>query len=424
MKTVRLSHPTKILNGTINLPASKSMSNRALILQHVIGSTIELQNLSTADDTLIMQQALQQGSGIIYVKNAGTCMRFLTAYFAAKQNCDVQLLCDERMEKRPIAALVNALTQLGANITYLKEEGFPPLNIKGKQLNGGNIKISATTSSQFVSSLMMIAPLCKTDLTIELVEGITSQPYIDMTGEMMQNFGIDIVKQNSNFEFRKKIQPQKSKISILNSQFVIESDWSAASYWYEMVALSKDAEITLPHLSLKSLQGDCVIAEHMKKFGVETIEIENGIILKKYIKCAVNSQPNEINLVHHPDLAPTLAAVITSSNSQTNLIGLQNLAIKESNRLQAITTELTKLGLDITSTENALLINFNPSISTIQHQPPHIATYSDHRMAMAFAPLALVYDEIVIENPDVVEKSYPHFWDDLKTVGFKVELFI
>jgi 3-phosphoshikimate 1-carboxyvinyltransferase len=427
MRVISLSHPTNMITGSINLPTSKSISNRALILKHVLGTEIELLNLSEADDTKLMQEALQQKSGTIHLKNAGTCMRFLTAYFAAQEGNEVTLLCDERMQKRPIDELVNALLQMGAEIEYVNTEGFPPLRIKGKKLNGGTINISASASSQFVSALMMIAPLCQSDLSIELTGQITSQPYIEMTMRMMEALGITVLKHDSTFDIRTLKNNPTSQISTHKSQ--IEPDWSAASYWYELAALSEDAELFLPNLSLNSLQGDCVIAEYMELFGVETIERENGIVVRKGRQSAVGSPQfpdgvlNNINLVNCPDLAPTLAVCAAATKTPMQLVGLQNLSIKESNRLKALQTELTKLGFDVVATDETLILNgaeqnIQPQASQLSNHTSQISTYTDHRMAMAFAPLALLFDSIAIENPEVVEKSYPQFWADLKQVGF------
>lgn len=413
MRVLALSHISKIISGSIALPSSKSISNRALILNKVTGSSVNLQNLSEADDTVLMQQALAKGEGEIYLKNAGTCMRFLTAYFAATENSNVTLLCDERMEKRPIKELVDVLKQLGADIQYLKQEGFPPLHINGTQLNGGIVQMSAKASSQFVSALMMIAPLCKTDLIIELTGDITSEPYIEMTLAMMDNLGINIIRENSKFE----ISNLKSQVSNLKSQISIESDWSAASYWYEMVALSKDAELFLPGLTKQSLQGDSKIADYMAFFGVQTGDQNGGVLLKK--QALPQTIPAEINLVHEPDLAPAIAVTAAATNTQVTLTGLQNLVIKESNRLNALETELNKCGFHTKATRDTLIIHPSPNPkSQIPNLKSQILTYGDHRMAMAFAPLALIFDQIAIENPDVVEKSYPHYWEDLSNSGF------
>jgi 3-phosphoshikimate 1-carboxyvinyltransferase len=434
---VTLSHPTKKFKGTVKLPASKSISNRALILKQVLGSSINLHKHSEADDTVLMQQALAQGNGTIHLKNAGTCMRFLTAYFAATANAEVVLQCDERMKKRPIDELVMSLQQLGADIQYLEQPGFPPLVIKGKKLSGGIVQISATASSQFVSALLMIAPLCKNDLTIELKGAITSKPYMDMTVKLMQQFGISITFENQKFEIRNPTNniPVTSNnpypishTSILNSQFAIEPDWSAAGYWYELVALSENAEITLPHLSPDSLQGDRVIAEYMELFGVQTTEVENGLVIKKSPQF-IKKEAHTLDLVNCPDLAPTLAVTAAATNTALSLTGLQNLAIKESNRLAALKTELSKAGFMVNATADALEIlpqeheRFLRLSTQLTHHngspfPSPITTYNDHRMAMAFAPLSLIFNGISIENPGVVHKSYPHFWDDMQQVGF------
>jgi 3-phosphoshikimate 1-carboxyvinyltransferase len=373
-----------------------------------------------------MQKALDQGNGTIHLKNAGTCMRFLTAYFAAKEGCEVTLLCDERMEKRPIDELVNALKLLGADIHYLHHEGFPPLSIKGKKLAGGKITISAKSSSQFVSAVMLIAPFCNQGMLITLEGAITSAPYIEMTAKLMQQLGVTV---ELNFPIIQILPISNVKNQIPNIS--IEPDWSAASYWYELVALSKEAELFLPGLSLDSIQGDAMIAAYMEYFGVQTTETTEGVVIRK--QQVQNPKPKTINLQNQPDLAPTLAVTAAATNSPLLLTGLQNLAIKESNRLQSLETELTKLGFQIKTSAYSLELLplsggrqyevegsafHSPTFNILDHTS-HVSTYGDHRMAMAFAPLALLFGNITIENPDVVEKSYPHFWEDLKTLGFK-----
>jgi 3-phosphoshikimate 1-carboxyvinyltransferase len=409
MRVLSLSHPTQHINGTILLPSSKSISNRVLILKQIVDSGIELLNLSDADDTVLMQLALSKKHGTVNLKNAGTCMRFLTAFFAATQDSEIILLCDERMEKRPIKELVNVLRQLGAEIEYINKEGFPPLKIKGKQLNGGQIQISASASSQFVSALMMIAPRCKTDLTIELTGAIASQPYIDMTASLMNQFGISTTFRNNI------IRISTSNIKRQTSNIFVESDWSAASYWYAMVALSAEAEILLPDLSLESLQGDSRICSYMEFFGVQTISQTSGVLLKK--QPSPPTKPAEMNLVNEPDLAPTLAVIAAATHTPIVLTGLQNLAIKESNRLLALETELNKFGFRAKAINNSLQIHgtYTPVAGT-----PVVHTYGDHRMAMAFTPLALLFDQIIIQDPGVTEKSYPHFWKDIQSVGFSI----
>jgi 3-phosphoshikimate 1-carboxyvinyltransferase len=413
MRVISLSHPSKHLKGSVQLPSSKSISNRALILNHVLKGSLALENLSTADDTVLMQKALQQHNGSIHLKNAGTCMRFLTAYYAALEKSDITLLCDERMEKRPILELVDILIQLGAEITYLNRYGFPPLHIKGKKLEGRRVVVSARASSQFTSALMMIAPLCTNGLEIALDGEITSKPYIEMTAQLMRRFGIEVQTAYPLISIPGSLQTVPVTAAIH-----IEADWSAASYWYSIVALSKDAAIHLPGLSIASMQGDAAIAEYMRLFHVETIPVSDGILLRKTKKTELSTVSDSIhlNLADQPDLAPSLAVVAAATNTSLHLTGLQNLVIKESNRLLALKTELSKLGAHITSSADSLLIEKNET--GLQYSASPVQTYNDHRMAMAFAPLALSLESIAIIHPEVVEKSYPHFWDDLTQQGF------
>ena len=418
MRTVRVTHPTKKVAATIQLPSSKSISNRVLILQAISGNNIALENISTADDTLIMQSALFQKTGIIDVKNAGTCMRFLTAYFASI-NCEVELQCDERMKLRPIKILVNALRDLGADISYLQEEGFPPLKIKGKQLDGGNIKMNASVSSQFISALMLVAPIFKNGLEIELTEEISSKSYIEMTANLMTSLGFDCTFINNKITINNQAYKQSNN---QNLTYQIEQDWSSAAFWYEIVALSEDAEILLKDLSLKSLQGDCIISEYMKVFGVETIETDEGVLLRK-IKSSNHQIIKSFNLLNTLDLAPTLTVTAAAKNIETELSGLKNLKIKESNRLQSLETELKKCNFNIVAKDDSLIIH-STSNTKLQTSNSKLQTYNDHRLAMSFAPLALLFDDVMIENPDVVEKSYPHFWEDLKLAGFELEFNI
>jgi 3-phosphoshikimate 1-carboxyvinyltransferase len=418
MRTVRVTHPTKKVAATIQLPSSKSISNRVLILQAISGNNIALENISTADDTLIMQSALFQKTGIIDVKNAGTCMRFLTAYFASI-NCEVEMQCDERMKLRPIKILVDALRDLGADISYLQEEGFPPLKIKGKQLDGGNIKMNASVSSQFISALMLVAPIFKNGLEIELTEEISSKSYIEMTANLMTSLGFDCTFINNKITINNQAYKQSNN---QNLTYQIEQDWSSAAFWYEIVALSEDAEILLKDLSLKSLQGDCIISEYMKVFGVETIETDEGVLLRK-IKSSNHQIIKSFNLLNTLDLAPTIAVTAAAKNIETELSGLKNLKIKESDRLKSLETELKKCNFNIVAKDDSLYIKQN----AINYQPSTISlfqTYNDHRLAMSLAPLALLFDDVMIENPDVVEKSYPHFWEDLKLAGFELEFNI
>ena len=445
MRTVRVSHPTKKIKAIIDLPASKSISNRALILQAISENKIELENISTADDTLIMLNSLLQKSGTVNVKNAGTCMRFLTGYFAST-NCEIELQCDDRMKLRPIKILVDALRNLGADISYLNEEGFPPLRIKGKQLDGGKIKMDASVSSQFISALMLIAPTFKKGLEIDLIGEISSHSYIKMTEKLMKNFGFDC----SFIENKITVKNQPINQSTIQPiTYSIEQDWSSASYWYEIVALCDDAEILLKNLSLKSLQGDSIVCEYVKYLGVESIETDEGICLRKFNRKDAKTQTDNLfvssssslnddvgqdvedqstnqlinqstNLSNTPDLAPAIAVIASATNAEVKLSGLKNLKIKESDRLQALETELKKCGFSVNAKDDSLFIhpisNFQLPTSNIRFE-----THNDHRLAMAFAPLAILFDKVIIENPDVVEKSYPTFWSDLKLSGFELE---
>ena len=427
MKNYSVSHITKNIQADISLPSSKSISNRALILNHFYELNIDLQNLSEADDTAIMLNALKQNAGIINLKNAGTCMRFLTAYFACKENCEVELHGDERMQKRPIKILVDALKELGADITYLNEEGFPPLKIKGKKLSGGTISINADISSQFISALMLVAPSFESGLNIKLNGEIFSHSYIEMTAKLMIKFGFDVSFNGSELAIIKSSNHQiiHSLTHSLTHSFTVEPDWSAASYWYEIAALSNSCNILLKGLHTESLQGDEIISDLMNDFGVETIHHDEGILLQKnhqIIKTNVTSsdlEKHQINLASTPDLLPALAVTAAVKNSSAKFTGLKNLRIKESDRLNALETELKKCGFDVMIEKDTLKIN---PVFNFQFSSFNFNTYNDHRMAMAFAPLALIFDKVEVENADVVEKSYPQFWNDLKQAGFEISL--
>ena len=434
MKAVRVISPQQPIKCSIDLPASKSIANRALILQAILPN-ISLKNISEADDTLLMQSALNSDADEIQLKNAGTCMRFLTAYFASIEGRKVNLMCEDRMKERPIKTLVDALRELGADISYLEKEGYPPLAIQGKKLHGKCIKMNASESSQFISALMLIGPSIDNGLEIVMDGEISSKDYIEMTVKLMREFGLDVRFENN------KIKIKNSELSNTKAlEYAIEADWSSAAFWYQIAAMSHDSEITLNGLSLESLQGDKIIAKHLLN-QVETKAISNNIIIHSN-QSKINNQNSTINLNHQPDLAPALVVSFAALGIDAKIEGLQNLKIKESNRLQSLHDELVKLGYDIKIDVDSLEIKNSkkvdpstplrvtsssiqtPSNSTNQANNNHfIKTYKDHRMAMAFAPLALVFGEVIIENPDVVEKSYPHYWEDLKKAGFGLEFF-
>jgi 3-phosphoshikimate 1-carboxyvinyltransferase len=403
---ISISHPNQNLKGEILLTTSKSLSNRALIIQALCNEGVEINNLATANDTNVLQQLLNSQEKELSVGIAGTAMRFLTAFLAIKDNNEIILTGDNRMKERPIKVLVNVLKDLGAGIEYLENDGYPPLKITGKTLDGGKIVIDGSISSQYISALLMIAPKLKNGIQIEFFDEVISKPYINMTVQMMRYFGA-IVKWDRNTIYVEKGEYQPKNISI-------EADWSAASYWYSMVALAKEGDVTLYGLQQESLQGDAVVAEIYKDFGVETEFVENGIRLTKDSKFRVLSSELEIDFVNFPDIAQTVAVTCAALNVKAKLKGLKTLRIKETDRIAALQTELNKLGFNVEVERDDLIIN-QSNMDTISNSP--IKTYNDHRMAMAFAPLALIRG-ITIEDENVVAKSYPNFWEDLKCVGF------
>lgn len=395
----------RFIQAEISLPSSKSICNRALIVQ-AMQPGIKLHQISTADDSVIMQRALKQNEGRIYLGNAGTCMRFLTAYYACKPGADVILEGEERMHQRPVSVLVNALENLGADISYLGEEGFPPLHIRGRKLEGGKISVNAGVSSQYLTALMMVAPGFEKGLEISIEGAISSLPYIDMTCKLMDHFGVRVARNDTHiFIAAQSYQPK---------ELSIEPDWSAASYWYEIAALSESCQILLKGMPATSWQGDAVIARWMKSFGVESTITEKGMLLTK---ASAEKAITELDLKAYPDLSLTMAALAASLNQKLTLKNIESLRIKETDRVQALVNELSRLGFRAFSDESSLYIEPLNEVEPTAQRP--VQTYGDHRMAMAFAPLALRMPEgIRIANPEVVVKSYPHFWDDLRKAGF------
>ncbi|MBA3682233.1 MAG: 3-phosphoshikimate 1-carboxyvinyltransferase [Bacteroidetes bacterium] len=409
-----LKAPEQILNSTIHLPGSKSISNRFLILKEVVAINLTLENISTSVDTQHLQKALEQiknkSGSTIDIGHAGTDMRFLTAYLSCTEG-EWILTGSDRMKQRPIGELVDALKELGADITYIENENFPPLKIKGKKLTGGKIEMDGSISSQFISALLLVAPKFENGLELTLKNDIVSWPYIKMTTDLLSEFGVQVSK-NLN-----TISVSKSLIINLKSLILVESDWSAASYWYSLIALSKNASITLKGLNRSSLQGDSILPEIYKEFGVSSEFKQDALILTKNSSPAKNFAYDFTNC---PDLAQTVAVTCFGLGIKAELTGLKTLKIKETDRISALKTELEKFGADVSITENSILIN-NTRLK-IQDRLLTIETYNDHRMAMSFAPLALVYGPLNIQNPEVVSKSYPLFWEDLKSVGFSVNL--
>lgn len=395
------------ISSTIKLPSSKSISNRALIINALADGDEDIDNLSNCDDTNVMIEAFDSDSNNIDVKAAGTSMRFLTA-FLSRTPGEWTITGSQRMLQRPIHILVEALNSLGARIKYMGAEGYPPLKIKGSALEGGEIELSGSISSQFISALLMIAPTMEKGLTINLKDNVISIPYIKMTLKMMSDFGVKATWEDNTI----RIYPQEYK----PVHYIVESDWSAASYWYEITALSQSAEIKLLGLQKDSAQGDSYVANLFADLGVQTEYHEDGVVLKKKGKVVKKMFHNFVN---EPDLAQTFAVTCCLLNIPFLFTGLQTLKIKETDRIEALKNELKKLGYILNDSENSILEWDGERC--IADEQPTIATYEDHRMAMAFAPAAFKIENLLIAEPHVVTKSYPDYWADLKAVGFEID---
>ena len=400
--------PAASWKTSVQLPASKSICNRALIFNALSYSPYEIQNLSDCDDTDVMVKALNSNDSHFDVKAAGTAMRFLTA-FLSKVVGEWTITGTERMKNRPIRILVDALNAVGAKIEYLEKEGFPPLRIMGSALQGGEISLDGGVSSQYISALLMIAPLMEKGLTLHLQGKVISKPYIHLTLQLMKQYGVESEWVGSTI----KVAPQ----SYRPLPYTVESDWSAASYWYEMMALSQQAEIELKGLFKESLQGDAAGAKLFAQLGVATDYKAGGVVLRKNGNVC---QKLIYDFVNEPDLAQTFVTTCAFMNIPFRFTGLQSLKIKETDRIEALKCELRKLGYVLTDTNGSILEWNGERCEPEAH--PVITTYEDHRMAMAFAPASLVLKEgIEIAHPEVVSKSYPHFWENLESAGFVVE---
>lgn len=385
----------------INLPASKSISNRALILDALSYSSFEIENLADCDDTRVMVEALDSNDTFFDIGAAGTAMRFLTA-FLSKTVGEWVITGSERMKQRPIKLLVDALNSLGAKIEYIENEGFPPLQIFGSALTGGHIQLKGNVSSQYISALMMIAPTTLNGIKITLEGEIISRPYINMTLQMMREYGVRVQFINNEI-----IIPPQEYIPI---PYKVESDWSAASYWYEILAIAGKGEIYMEGLQAQSYQGDSKVAELFENLGVETRFLSDGVLLTSGENCV---EKFEYNFIDQPDLAQTFAVTCCIKNIHFIFSGLESLKIKETDRIAALINELRKLGFVITEPAEGQL-----AWSGEKCEPDEkisIATYHDHRMAMAFAPAALKIP-LSIENPEVVSKSYPSFWSEFDKI--------
>lgn len=416
MANVRLRQSKNVAVQTIiQISGSKSETNRLLLLQALYPGLI-LENSSNSDDSKVMHNALSiaqspsPNTQTIDVHHAGTAMRFLTAFFATQEGREVVITGSSRMKERPIKILVDALLQLGADISYEESIGFPPLRINGKRLENRRVCLPANVSSQYISALLLIAPKLKNGLELILEGEIASLPYIHMTLSLLNKIGVATTFEKNTISIR------PASTVLCAAPQVIESDWSSASYWYSLVALSEIGyQVTLSSFKRNSLQGDAVLVELYKHFGVETTFNDKETITLTKSESA-NQQSVFINLQSSPDLAQTIAVTCFGLGISCHLMGLHTLKIKETDRLEALQKELTKLGADIHVTSDDLRLNPGKTIK----QDITITTYQDHRMAMAFAPLGRI-TSLVIEDAEVVTKSYPGFWNDLKKVGFDLE---
>ena len=404
------------IDTSIMLPASKSISNRALIIQALTKGGMMPENLSDCDDTEVIIRGLDKQSEIIDIKAAGTAMRFMTAYLSATEG-EHTITGTERMKHRPIGILVDALRYLGAEIEYVGEEGYPPLHIKGRQLEGGTLQIAGDVSSQYISALLMIAPILTKGLELKLTGNIISRPYIDLTLHLMHEFGV--AAEWSDFDtIRVKPQPYQQRA------YTIESDWSAASYWYEILALTDNtlSKVALQGLKDGSRQGDSTVRYIFSLLGIKTSFKEKGVngmpeaLLTRHSRM-LNRM--DYDFTNQPDLAQTLIAVCPVLGIPFHFTGLGTLKIKETDRIEAMKREMEKLGYILHEEEGTALSWTGERCEPMTQ--PTIDTYEDHRMAMSFAPLAIKLGEIRINNPEVVSKSYPHYWADLRKAGFKIQ---
>ncbi len=403
-----LNRSTLLPNSNLQIAGSKSISNRLLILQQQF-TELTIQNLSDAEDTLLLKQALTSGSQTIDIHHAGTAMRFLTAFFASQEGREVVLTGSKRMKERPIGVLVSALQELGASISYLENKGFPPLKIVGKKIKKNKLTINSGVSSQFISALLLIAPSLENGLEITLSGNKTSLSYLEMTISLLTQMGISVIFSGNKI----LVKPFQGEPEI--KQFKVESDWSTASYFYSFTALSPvGTNLILNNFQQDSLQGDNITPSLFEQLGVETTFSKGTILLTKKRSAVIKELILDLN--NSPDLAQTLAICCFGLQIPFHFNGLQTLKIKETDRLEALETELSKLGAKVIVSADSILMRSSGKPTQFQNQTPEIATYNDHRMAMAFSPLALLFP-IKIKEAEVVKKSCPLFWDYLSKIG-------
>ena len=427
--TYKISKGQLLDSTLIDLPASKSLSNRALILSGLCESECQLSHISDCDDTKVMLAAHSKDSSkyvydngyrVVDIGAAGTSMRFLTAFFATREGAKVIMTGSERMRQRPISILVDALRNLGADIEYIENEGFPPLRINGKNLDGGDLDIDGSISSQYISALLMVGGSLKNGLNLNLLGNITSVPYIKMTLSMMEEFGVKSEWEGNII----KVTPQKYTAT----SYAIESDWSAASYWYEALATSpKLHSIRLKGLRLDSTQGDMHVADYFRELGIDTEACAEGVLIKR----SNRPLPEQVewDMSSQPDLAQTMICTLCWLGVRFDIKGLHTLRIKETDRIAALENELANLGYIVEDSDNDRMywdgytaVDDEVALQLAETQTfGPIATYKDHRMAMAFAPLCNESCSIKINEPEVVSKSYPSFWDDMKAIGYTIK---
>lgn len=400
---ISLNFENSSIYGRVNLPASKSISNRVLIINSLANSDLPIENLADCDDTKSMLSVLNSDGNCFDIGHAGTAMRFLTAFLSRIIGKWV-LTGSERMKQRPIQVLVDALNELGARIEYMEQTGFPPLRIYGSRLRGGEIKIPASVSSQYISALMMIAPYMEKGLTIHLIGKVVSGTYLDMTARIMKAFGAEVT--NTGTSIRIGVKPYEPV------SYRVESDWSAASYFYEILAIADKGEIRMNNLYQDSLQGDAGQIAVWKKLGIVTCFEENEVILTKG-----RPEVSELcyDFVGMPDLVQSFAVACCMMNIPFDFYGVETLRIKETDRIKALTEELAKLGYILETEGDNRLFWKGKKVPAQQH--PEILTYHDHRMAMAFAPAMLKHPGMVIVDKEVVTKSFPRFWEELKSLS-------
>lgn len=406
---ITISHPSNNVKGTVKLPASKSLSNRALIIQALCKEPFTIHNLSVAEDTQVLKRILESNTLIADVGDAGTAMRFLLAYYST-QPTEVTLTGSARMQQRPIGPLVDALRSIGAEINYTGVAGYPPVTVKGTRSLNNTVTIRSDVSSQFITALMLIAPVLDNGLTILFDGDVTSYAYIEMTAHLMLHFGAEIAEVDGGFKI--------IHTRYLNDDFEVEPDWSAASYFFEIAALAKEADIVLENLPIISSQGDSGIVDlYEAVFDIKCKPADIGVHIKKQRK-QLDIDDAEFDFTDMPDLAQTVAATAAGLGMEFTLTGLHTLRIKETDRIAALKAELEKLGIGVEVGEN--WIKISPPLAKTEDLS--FNTYNDHRMAMALAPLALVVDSVSIENPEVVHKSFPGYWEELKKLGFVITL--